>query len=267
MQSNLAAVIDEIIVLHAGVAITLLNEFPDAFGATFKLDAVPPCALARADVPQGYAAEYGDTAFERRSEELLGVVAPRMQEIADGVASLGISLRDFTVAAKRSPAGLAQDCVTVLGAISGGLGSVILRREMLATKDCVLCVSPAEFHVVGIVEDPDHVPVIEEAGKSGLLAGLDHLIETNLILNNSETSHLRDWVDHFSVVQGACKGTYVNPVFRFIAESSHNTNVLYVAHELFAQVEQGPNIVPYDPERGFDGSTVIVPTVPKSFGQ
>ncbi|MBY3433605.1 hypothetical protein HFN89_05530 [Rhizobium laguerreae] len=255
MKINLVAAVDELIVLHAGIAATLLKEFPKTYGITFNLDGEPAGAYPRADVPPGYASGYSHAKFERRAEKLLRATTPRLLEIVDSLAPLGIRLRDVVVAATRLSADIAPDGVVVTGAFSGGLGAAAVRREMLATKGRVLGLAAAEFHLIGIVEDRALVPAIDEAGKDGLLSGLNHLIQTNLVLNCDATqaSCFRDWLDCFPGNPENCEGTYGLPIYRFIAKSNHNEQVLYVTSETYESLDIGDaNVIPFDPERGFD---------------
>lgn len=256
MELNLATILDEVIVLHAGVASTLLKEFPNAFGATFMLDAEPAFALAKAEVPPGYAPEYGDEKFEDRSRELLGGVASRMQEIVESVASLGITLRDFSFAAQRAEyegVDALKDAIDVTGAISGGVGAVHIRRDMLAANDRVLGFTAAEFHVIGIVEDPAALPAIQDACGDGLLAGMDHLVDAKLLLNAPfiQTAPLRNWVGHFPVKPGPCEVRSQSSVCRLVAKSEQRPIVLYVSDDDFDGLD-GANFIAFNRERGFD---------------
>ena len=255
MENNLASAIDEIIVLHANIACTLLKEFPKAHGIMFNLDGEPAGALPRKDVPPGYAAEYGHVKFERRAERLLRATTPRLTEIVESLKSLNISLRDVFVSAKRFPVGAGKEGAMITGAITGGLGAVFARREMLALNSRILAIAPGEFHVVGIVEDAALVPAVEEAGKGGVVAGMDHLIERGLLLNckDRKTEHLRRWAEDFALDPESVETSYGSPIFRFVAESSHNLNVLYVPAVDFARLDKGDGaVVVFDPERGFD---------------
>jgi hypothetical protein len=271
MEINLTSVLDEVIVLHAGVASTLLKEFPNAFGATFMLDAKPAFAFAKADVPSGYAPEYGDEAFESRSKELLSVIAPRMQEIVESVSSLGIKLRDFSFGAARADykgVDSLKDAVNVTGAISGGVGAVLIRRDMLAANDRVLGITPAEFHVIGIVEDLSALPAIQEACKNGLLAGMDHFIDTKLLLNVPfiDTSPIREWFSHFPAKAGPCEIRSQSPVCRLVSKSEHRPFVLYISGDDFEALDGADQkFVAFDRERGFDlaphPASAIIPTI------
>lgn len=254
MEINLVDAVDELIVLHAGIAATLLKEFPKAYGVTFNLDGEPVGAYPRADVPSGYASGYSHAKFERRAEKLLRATTPRLLEIVDSLAPLGIRLRDVVVSATRLSADIAPEGVVVTGAFSGGLGAAAVRREMLATKGRVLGFAAAEFHLIGIVEDRALVPAIDEAGKDGLLSGLNHLIQNNLVLNCDVTqaARFRDWLDCFPGNPETC-GTYGLPVYRFIAKSNHHEQVLYVTSDTYENLDIGDaNVIPFDPERGFD---------------
>ena len=259
MDINLASVLDEIIVLHSGVATKLLNEFPKAFGATFMLDSDPAFAFAKADVPNGYAPEYGDEEFQTRSEELLREIAPRMREIMESVSPIGVKLRELSVSAQRERFERQQvpkDLVRIVGAFSGGVGAVVVRRDMLATGDRVLGISAAEFHVLGIVEDKAAIPSIEEAGSKGLLAGLDHLSDSGLLLNHPfiETAPLQKWAEHFPVQSETCVVKYEAPVCRLIAKSDQPKVILYGVSGTFEDPNNvaDENIREYDPVRGFD---------------
>jgi hypothetical protein len=269
MEPNLASSIDELIVLHAGVATTLLREFPKADGIWFNLDGEPAGALPKKNVPPGHVAEYGDAKFERRAAKLLRDTTPRLLEIVSSLGELGITLRDAFVSAKRFPMGGDKEGAMVTGAFTGGSGAVFARREMLAFNDRVLAVAPAEFHVVGIVEDASLVPAIQEAGKGGLISGLEHLINKGLLLNGKrrESGHFKNWAEAFSMFDEAPEGTYTTPVFRFVGESTHNLDILYVPHGDVARLDKGDgNVIAFDPVRGFDlNQTPLGPQRPLTF--
>ncbi len=259
MDINLATVLDEIIVLHSGVATKLLNEFPDAFGATFMLDSDPAFAFAKADVPSGYAPEYRDEEFQTRSAELLREIAPRMHEIMESVTPIGIKLRDLSVNAQRGRFDSEEpvkEFVHIVGAFSGGVGAVVVRRAMLATNDRVLGMSAAEFHIIGIVEDRAAIPAIEEAASKGLRSGLDHLSGCGLLLNHPfiDVALLHEWADHFPVQTDACAVRLEGPVCRLIAKSEQPWVALYVVSGTFEDLDKddNDNIKEYDPVRGFD---------------
>jgi hypothetical protein len=258
MEINLATVLDEVIVLHTGVATKLLKEFPDAFGATFMLDAEPAFALPKHDVPPEYASEYGDQKFEERSKELMVALAPRMLEIVASVAPLGITLRDFSFSAQRADyPGVDQlkEAVDVLGAISGGLGAVRVLRAMLAANDRILVFSPSEFHVLGIVDDVSALPAIHEASSRDLLAALDHLADTKLLLNagSADVAALRGWVSHFPGKPGPCEIRSESPVCRLVSKSDQRKVALYVEKGDIMDLDTSDgNMIIFDPERGFD---------------
>lgn len=261
METNLASAIDELIVLHAGVATALLKEFPKADGIWFNLDGEPAGALPRKNVPPGYAGEYGDAKFERKAAKLLSATTPRLLEIVASLEEHKISLRDAFFSAKRFSVGGGKEGAMVTGGFTGGAGAVFARREMLALNNRVLAVAPAEFHVVGIVDDATLVPAIQEAGKSGLISGLEHLIENGLLLNCDarESGHFRGWAEAFPMEDGAPEGAYTAPVFRFVAESTHNLDVLYVAPEDVARLDKGDGkVIGFDAIRGFD----LAPSAP-----
>nr|WP_250808419.1 hypothetical protein [Neorhizobium tomejilense] len=255
MGTNLIDVLDEIIVLHARIATEILNEFPDVFGLRFLLDANPPFAFAVSDVPQDYAPEYTHRGVESKSRELLASIAPRIEQIVASTAPIGVRLRDFFVTAERAKLDgeNLKNSLHVNGAISGGLGAVVVRRSMLASNDRVVAYQPAEFHALAIAEDPADVPLIREAGNSGLRAGMKHVIDRGLFLNRpyNDAPMLLNWTDHFPAQSDTCEMVYDKPVCRLIAKSDHHKVVLYVpAGSLEGVTSEG--IVEYDAARGFD---------------
>jgi hypothetical protein len=257
MEINLTEVLDELIVLHAGVATTLLGEFPKAFGATFFLRAHDSTALPKRDVQAGQVSEYGDSNFERRSEELLREIAPRVREILKEVAPLGLGMEELTIGAKRQRIDDKIAVVNIVGAFSAGVGSVLVRRNMLAAHGRVLADTPTECHVVGMVEDKAAVPAIEEAAGKGIRSGLDHLIGTNLLLSNfGNMAPLKKLVDSFQG-QPECEVRYGAPICRLVSKAVQPAVTMFLTSESYETMhvptdETGQIIREYDPVRGFD---------------
>ncbi|MCZ7861525.1 hypothetical protein O9X98_08945 [Agrobacterium salinitolerans] len=258
MAFDVSAALDEVIVLHAGVATTLLEEFPDAFGVWFNIHPLSSSALPRKNGPTGQPREYGNPLFEARATELLNEIAPRMKAIMRDAWSLYIEEKDVSVTAQRERMELPEgtkECVRVLGAFSVGGGAVAVMREMLATADRILADLPTELHVIGMVKDPSLVDSIREAGAKGLQSGMDHLIEQGFILNHGmiDTDPLRKWAASFPAHSDSFEVSYSNPVCRLIANTDPSRVTLYVASgavgDLAASYE---NVREYDTIEGFN---------------
>lgn len=257
MEINLTEVLDELIVLHAGVATTLLSEFPTAFGITFFLRDNGSTALPKRDVPAGHVSEYGDPNFERRSEELLREIVPRVRELLNEVAPLGLGMDELTVGAKRQLINDQIAVVNVVGAFSVGVGSVMVRRNMLAAHGRVLADTPTECHIVGMVEDKSAVPAIEEAARKGIRSGLDHLIEANVLLTKfGNVGQLRKLVDSFQG-QPECEVRYGAPILRLVSKAVQPAVTMFLTSETYEAMrvpndETGTIIREYHPIMGFD---------------
>lgn len=258
MDFDLSAALDEIIILHAGVATTLLEEFPDAFGVWFNIQANSSSALPRRNGPAGQQREYGNHLFEGRAEELLSEIAPRMKAIMRDAWYLSIEEKDLTVSAQRERMELqdgTKECVRVLGAFSGGGGAIVARREMLATADRVLADTPTELHVFGMIKDPSLVESVREASAAGLQSGMDHLIDRGLILNHGmiKADPLRKWADSFPAHSDSFELSYSNPVCRLIAKTDPSRVTLYaVAGTVGDLADNYENVREYDAAEGFN---------------
>lgn len=272
MAFDVSAALDEIIVLHAGVATTLLEEFPDAFGVWFNIQPTSSSALPRKNGPARQPREYGNPLFEDRATELLNEIAPRMKAIMRDAWSLYIEEKDVSVTAQRERMELREgtkECVRVLGAFSGGGGAVAVRREMLATADRILADLPTELHLLGMVEDPSLVDTIREAGAKGLQFGMDHLIEQGFILNHGmiNTDLLRKWAVTFPAHSDSFEVSYSNPVCRLIASTDPSRITLYAAAGTAGDLAaSNENIREYDVIEGFNLEHMPTPSAGRPAG-
>lgn len=256
METNLVDVVDELILLHAGVSTALLAQFPKAYGVSYFIDQTPAKAIPTMDVPPGYADGYADKKFERKAEELLEAITPRVRELAESVEAYGIRLRDFSVKASRcARGGKRDDAAIVSGAISGSLGGAFIIREMLATKNAVLALEPAILRLTGIVEDVTKMPALKEASERGLRAVAETMLAQKTILNHVESTapSFMTWFDHFPVADNACEHTFQHPVAKFTSESNHRPETLFATPQTVDRLgDSGGRVVLFDAERGFD---------------
>jgi hypothetical protein len=259
---DIQILLDEIIVLHSGIAVELLKSFPDAHGVHFLLDNEPASAFPRADLPPEYASEYGDDKFEARAKELLGEIEPRMEEICRELATVGITRRDLSVDAEKSEyrktVGKLAEAVDIFGAIGGGLGSVIIKREMLAVNGKALAISPTFINLVSVVEDQTKVADIERAANIDLTSALKYLIENKLLISQAvpsrgdvkKNAQLLNWLKHLPHQSGECDFKYEGSVCRVIQTSDQRETVLYVPISDIDDPES--KFIEFDPKRGFD---------------
>lgn len=267
MENNLVRTLDEIIVLHADVASSLLKKFPKAFGVSFVLDREKLTAYPTEDVPAGHADGYSHAAFERKAEELLAPIAPRLREVMAELAPLSITPRDFFLKATRMKyENFLKDkgALRMTAAVSGGLGSVFVRRSAINVKARVLCDTPPEFHVVGLVDDHSALPGVEAAAAGGLRSYLNHLDEGKLLLNHGyvPASTLSMWVDHFPQVE-ANEFQHDGPICRLIATTSLDDVAMYFPVGLADQDNKDIGVVEYDPVHGFNVAHAPVPSAPR----
>jgi hypothetical protein len=258
---DIQILLDEIIVLHSGTAVELLKSFPDAHGVHFLLDNDPASAFPKADLPPEYASEYGDDKFEARAKELLGEIEPRMEEICRELATVGITRRDLSVNAEKSEyrktVGKLAEAVDIFGAIGGGLGSVIIKREMLSVNGKVLAISPTFINLVSVVEDQTKVADIETAANIDLTSALKYLIENKLLISQAvpsrgdvkKNAQLLNWLKHLPHQPGECNFKYEGSVCRVIQTSDQRETVLYVP---ISDIDDPSKFLEFDPKRGFD---------------
>lgn len=206
---SLSKALDEVIILHGGVAETLLNEFPETNGASFHFGGRPG-AHPRMKVPKGYIDTYSDPVFEARAADLMSKLSSKMEQfnellssVKDRTSALHMSaIRHYVKGTDQTASG-----AMTVGAISGGLGSIFIKRTVLAGNGRVIAAGPMEFGYRAITESDEAQKALARAAKLGPAAVMDHLIETNQMLHSKvakerEIKGLRKWLAHFDAHAG-----------------------------------------------------------------
>ncbi len=260
---DIQVLLDEIMLLHGVIAVELLNQFKEPFGASFRLEDEhhEASALARADVPAHYSPEYGDEEFESRAKELLKGIAPRIAEIMNKLGELGIKPRDINLIAERSvyrkKDKRLSSAIDLFGAISGGLGALHIKRNMLYVNHHAIT-KPTTVEITSIIEDEDNVALVKEAMNAGLVAALRCLNDNRLMLNQGIKDHdidnqiLIDWLANvqLSNSDGATQFDYKKPVLRLTTLVDKRDIVIYTSVGKFEV--KGPFQIEFDPRNGFD---------------
>lgn len=202
---TLPQVLDEILILHAGIATRLLNDFPDAYGVSLTISRGRSYATATLDVPERYTDGYREPGLETLAADLMNEIEPRMSELHKTISTLlGAQEPIFLNAIRNSEKNGLQSMggIEMWGSIVGGIGSQSVRRQVVMSEDRIIAISATRLTLTGIIEDEDVAEKIRSAASEGITAAWDAMQNEKLFLNRhvakkSEISRLRKWLSHF----------------------------------------------------------------------
>jgi hypothetical protein len=264
---NLQHVLDEILILHASIATRLLNEYPDAYGVALTLSRERSYAMAKMDVPEGYADGYREPGLEKLATELLEEISPRMNELYDTLSPAVSKKENIYLSAYRNDEKKVRKKmggIELSGSIVGAIGSQAIQRQIMFSKDRIMAFNATRFKLTGIIRDTDTASKIEAAAEKGIAAAWEAMHEEKVFLNSAfpkklEIVRMRRWLEHFpnpaakakfQLKEQVCQITTISQDRMFLLAVKSDDPIADPA-QIKSIEESGMEVFVFDPVTGF----------------